>query len=54
MEVELGNMRHETLMYKATIRDYQASDKENKTRIEEVYIPIYHAYVDSDQCILLA
>lgn len=40
MEVELGNMRHETLMYKATIRDYQASDKENKTRIEEVYTNI--------------
>lgn len=36
MEVELGDMRHETIMYKATIRDYQASDKENKIRIEEV------------------
>lgn len=36
MEVELGDMRHETIMYKATIRDYQASDKENKIRIEEL------------------
>lgn len=46
MEVELGDMRHETIMYKATIRDYQASDKENKIRIEEVsiIIPICNAY----------